>query len=157
MGDLLAEALNEHLGNASSGPNDFVFSRPDDSPVNPDVLRRDILYSVLDRLHIPRPKRGAGFHAFRHAAATIINQQTGNLKLAQTLLGHSEISTTADTYTHVSTESKKEASAALEKAIFVESVREFVRGREQEQIVSVTANEGIGENPNEKGHLQPVA
>jgi integrase len=158
LADVLTQALVEHLDRASRvGANDFVFSRSDGSPLNPDVVRRDTLYPVLDRLQISRPKRTAGFHAFRHAAATIINRQTGNLKLAQKLLGHSEISTTADTYTHVSTESEKEASAALEKAIFGESVREFVRGHEQEQTVSVMGAEGLGQNLNEKGHLQPVA
>ncbi|HEY4931539.1 MAG TPA: tyrosine-type recombinase/integrase, partial [Terriglobales bacterium] len=46
----------------------------------------------------PRSSRTAGFHTFRHSAASLINARTGNLKLAQKLLGHSNLSTTADVY-----------------------------------------------------------
>jgi integrase len=61
-----------------------------------------VLYPTLDRLGIARNSRAAGFHTFRHSAATIVNQKTGNLKLVQKLLGHSNLSTTADVYTHTS-------------------------------------------------------
>ena len=56
-------------------------------------------------------------HAFRHSAASLINHKTGNLKLAQGLLGHSNLSTTADTYTHTSAEAQREASEVLERKI----------------------------------------
>lgn len=97
---------------------DFVFCKPDGTPLNPDVLRRDVLYPVLDRLGISRSSRAAGFHTFRHSAASIVNQQTGNLKLVQRLLGHSNLGTTADVYTHTSTEAEREAALALEQAIY---------------------------------------
>jgi integrase len=100
------------------GPEDFVFCKDDGSPLNRDVLRRDVLYSALERLRLPRLSRSAGFHTFRHSAASLINHQTGTLKLAQKLLGHSKISTTADVYTHTSDESEREASVILERAIF---------------------------------------
>jgi integrase len=48
----------------------------------------------------------------------LINNRTGNLKLAQNLLGHSNLSTTADVYTHTSTEAQREASEILEQAVF---------------------------------------
>ena len=47
------------------------------------MLRRDVLYPVLDRLHIPRPARNSGFHCFRHSVGSFVNAQTGNLKLTQ--------------------------------------------------------------------------
>ena len=59
-----------------------VFCKENGQPINPDVLRKDVFYPVLDRLRISRPKRSAGFHAFRHTAASLINDRTGNLKLA---------------------------------------------------------------------------
>jgi len=55
---------------------------------------------------------------FRHSAATFLNQQTGNLKLAQKFLGHADISTAANIYTHTSSESDRGASVAIERAIF---------------------------------------
>jgi len=99
-------------------PEDFVFCKADGKPLNPDVLRRDVLYPLLDRLGIPRTARAAGFHTFRHSAASIVNQETGNLKLAQRLLGHSNLSTTADVYTHTTEESERTAARALEQAIY---------------------------------------
>jgi integrase len=99
------------------GQDDFVFCKDDGSPLNPDVLRRAVLYPTLDRLGIARHSR-AGFHTFRHSAATIVNQKTGNLKLVQKLLGHSNLSTTADVYTHTSVDANRSAALALEEAIF---------------------------------------
>jgi integrase len=98
--------------------NDFVFCKKDGSPLHPDVLRKDVLYLVLDRLRIARPLGASGFHAFRHSVGSLINAETGNLKLAQKLLGHSNINMTADVYTHTSQESEREAARAVERAIY---------------------------------------
>jgi hypothetical protein len=84
------------------------------------VLRKDVLCPIVDRLGIPRMKGASGFHTFRHSAASIINEQTGNLKLAQKFLGHSTIEMTADIYTHTSAEAEREAAVALERAIYGE-------------------------------------
>jgi integrase len=133
FGEVLARVLTDHMQTSQHiGPEDFVFCKPDGSPYHPDVLRKDVLYPALDRLRIPRISRMSGFHAFRHSAGSIVNAQTGNLKLAQKLLGHSNLSTTADIYTHVYTESEREAALAVEQAIFgtVPSCSQF---REQEQ------------------------
>lgn len=52
------------------------------------------------------------FHDSRHTAATRLVRATGNLKLVQTLLGHSEIATTSR-YAHVT---KEDLRAGLEAA-----------------------------------------
>jgi integrase len=119
FGPSLLSALMAQKQNSNHvGQDDFVFSKDDGSPLNPDVLRRDVLYPTLDRLGIARSSRAAGFHTFRHSAATIVNQKTGNLKLVQKLLGHSNLSTTADVYTHTSADADRSAALALEEAIF---------------------------------------
>jgi integrase len=119
FGEALATALTEHFENAAPrGAEDFVFCKRDSSPLHPDVLRKDVLYPTLDRLGIPRSSGASGFHAFRHSAASFINSQTGNLKLAQKLLGHSNLDTTANIYTHVSVEQEREAALAVERAIY---------------------------------------
>jgi integrase len=121
FGEALAKALTNHLQNSQHiGPEDFVFSKPDGSTLDPDMLRRDVLYPALDRLGIPRSSRSAGFHTFRHSVGSFINAQTGNLKLAQKLLGHSNLSTTADIYTHTNEESEREAAIAVERAVYGE-------------------------------------
>ena len=119
FGPGLAEALTaQRERSRHAGPEDFVFCKPDGQPLHPDVLRRDTLYPALDRLGIPRASRSAGFHTFRHSAGSIVNAETGNLKLAQKLLGHSNLSTTADIYTHTSAEAERDATLALERAIY---------------------------------------
>jgi len=115
---LLAALTVQKQNSKHNGPDDFVFCKEDGAPLNPDVLRRDVLYPTLDRLGIARSARAAGFHTFRHSAATIVNQKTGNLKLVQKLLGHSNLSTTADVYTHTSADADRSAALALEEAIY---------------------------------------
>jgi integrase len=118
---VLCQVLLEHRENSShTRPDDFVFCKPDGSPLNADVLRRDVLYPALERLHIPRPKGACGFHSFRHTAGSLVEELTGRLKLAQRLLRHSNVSTTADVYTHTSRESERDAAVALERAFFGE-------------------------------------
>jgi integrase len=85
---------------------------------------KGVLYPVLDRLHIPRPTRNSGFHRFRHSVGSFVNAETGNLKLAQKLLGHSRYETTANIYTHSTSDQDREAAVAVEQAIFGESVRD---------------------------------
>jgi hypothetical protein len=37
-----------------TAPEHFVFCKPDGNPLNPDIMRRDGLDPMLDRLGIPR-------------------------------------------------------------------------------------------------------
>ena len=82
-----------------------------------DSLRRKGIYPALKRAGVPYKKRATGCHAFRHLVGTIIHQATGSLKLAQTQLGHSKISTTGDIYTHVDEQELEKSSHALEQAL----------------------------------------
>lgn len=119
FGEVLGKTLAHHFQNSRhTEPTNFVFSKSDGSPLQPDLLRRDVLYPALDRLQIPRAARSAGFHTFRHSVGSFINAETGNLKLAQKLLGHSNLSTTADIYTHTSAEAERDAAVAVERAIY---------------------------------------
>jgi hypothetical protein len=58
------------------------------------------------------------FHTLRDSAANIVNEQTGDLKLAQKFLWCSTIKMTADIYTHTSAEAERGAAIALERAIY---------------------------------------
>lgn len=116
--------LREHRASSTHrAPTDLVFCKPDGQAWHPDVLRRDVLYPVLDRVQIQRPARSSGFHRFRHSAGSFVNSETGNLKLTQKLLGHSRYETSANIYTHSTAEQEREAAMALEQAIFGKSVR----------------------------------
>ena len=49
-------------------------------------------------------REGQRLHDLRHAAATFMLSQGVSLKVAQTVLGHSQIAVTANTYRHVTPE-----------------------------------------------------
>jgi len=55
-------------------------------------------------------------HMFRHTLAQGVLEITGNMKVAQELLGHANISTTADLYTHADQSSLVRAIAAVKSA-----------------------------------------
>ena len=74
----------------------FVFTTSKNTPITPRNLLRHY-YSVLDNLDIPKIR----FHDLRHTAATILLTKDVHPKKVQELLGHSSITLTLDTYSHV--------------------------------------------------------
>jgi integrase len=52
-------------------------------------------------------------HMFRHTVAQAVLETTGNLKVAQELLGHAQVTTTADLYMHVDERVLVEAVSAV--------------------------------------------
>lgn len=74
----------------------FIFESEAGTPVHPRNLLRHF-YSVLDTLDIPRIR----FHDLRHTCATILLQRDVHPKKVQELLGHSSITLTLDTYSHI--------------------------------------------------------
>jgi integrase len=80
--------------------------------------------------------RNAGFHTFRHSVASFVNQQTGNIKLAQ-LLGHSTIAVTGDVNTHLTEIEQREASSAVERAIYGNLFQTVPRIENKEQSHTV--------------------
>jgi integrase len=118
----LAEGLKQHrLAEISRwlslAPEDLIFRGSNGRAWSPDFLRREILYPALAECGLPSGDRQSGFPRFRHSAGSIVVSRTGNLKLAQTLLGHSSISTTADIYTHVQPREIANAVDILEQGI----------------------------------------
>src|SRR5215831_13304943 len=53
----------------------------------------------------------------KSSMASLINKETGNMKLSQAQLGHANVQITADVYTHVDETQKKRAAEALERGI----------------------------------------
>jgi integrase len=99
----LADALQAHKATSRwDGPEDFVFSREDGAALNANSVRLYVLYPALEQAGIKRGRGTHGFHLFRHSAASIVYAEMRDLTLAQELLGHTRLSTTADIYTHTS-------------------------------------------------------
>ena len=85
----------------------YVFTREDGTPIHPDYISRHFEYLVR-HADVP-PIR---LHDLRHGAASLTYRATKDLKAVQALLGHSQISITADTYTSLFEETEREAAEA---------------------------------------------
>jgi len=92
----------------------LVFYRPTGQPLEPTSIARR-LNRVLDAAGLPRVR----VHDLRHTAATLHLARGENPKVVQELLGHSTITLTLDTYSHV-TPAIHAAAASRMQALFAE-------------------------------------
>jgi integrase len=119
MSSTLAGRLLEHRqGSKWTCAGDFIFVRDDGSPELPDGLRKRVLYPAMDAAGITRGLRSHGFHIFRHSAASILYAERGDLKQTQEFLGHAQIATTADVYTHMDVKVIEQGVETLAEAIW---------------------------------------
>lgn len=93
--------------------NDLVFATSKGTPINPRNFIRKF-HKIRDNVGISKE---VNLHALRHTYATRLLEEGENLKIVQELLGHTKISTTADTYSHVSAEVKAKAAAKMDKLL----------------------------------------
>ena len=89
-------------------PSDLVFTTQIGTPINTSNLRKS--YSrLLKKANITNIK----FHALRHTYATRLFEEGVQVKTVQSLLGHSDINTTMNIYTHVTNDVKNDAVEKL--------------------------------------------
>jgi integrase len=88
---------------------DFVFTMPMGGIVRPNHAR-DVLTALLTAAGLPRVR----FHTLRHTAATLLLQDGTPLFDVSRILGHAEISTTADIYGHLVDEMTAGAAARMD-------------------------------------------
>ncbi len=80
---------------------DYIFVWPDGRPYRPDYITREF-QKVLAKNNFPKMR----FHDLRHSCASILYAKGWELKDIQTWLGHADIETTANVYTHISASRK---------------------------------------------------
>jgi len=111
----------EHLSRflKSWRPNDrrLLFSTRNGSPWDANLLLKRKFKPLLERLGIQVPK-GNGFHAFRHANATMMDRLGTPLKVRQERLGHSDSRITQAIYTHVASEDSRKVATQLGEAVW---------------------------------------
>jgi integrase len=90
-------------------PEGLIFTTRTGRPISPRNLLRHF-HASLAKAGIPRVK----FHSLRHSFATIHLLSGTNPKVVQEALGHSTISLTLDTYSHVIPTLQKEAAKKLD-------------------------------------------
>lgn len=84
---------------------DLVFCRPNGYPLSGSVITHRF-QDLLAQAGIPRRR----FHDLRHSCATLLLAQGVPARVVMDVLGHSQISLTLNTYTHVLPELKREAA-----------------------------------------------
>jgi len=109
---LLREYRKRQLRSGSTHEEGFVFCNPDGSPLNPSSLSRRFK-DLVRRAGLPDLR----FHDLRHTHATWLFVQGVHPKVAQERLGHGQISTTMDIYSHVMPGLQKEAAARIEELL----------------------------------------
>lgn len=91
--------------------NDLVLASPWGRVVETSNFSSKTFKTMLERAGIPKSVK---FHDLRHTHATLLLQQGVNPKVVQERLGHSTISMTLDTYSHVLPDMQDTAVKALE-------------------------------------------
>ncbi|MGI2709009.1 MULTISPECIES: site-specific integrase [Bacillus cereus group] len=91
---------------------DLVVCTQEGKPILPRNLRV-AFHSLSDKLGLPYIR----FHDLRHTHATILIQRNVNVKLIADRLGHTDIQTTLNTYSHVIPDMQKSVAEEIAKVI----------------------------------------
>jgi len=132
--EFAVEVLREHRKRmlAEGHPGPWVFCDSEGNPIRKSNMLRRSFFPLLLEAKVPRIR----FHDLRHSAATLLLSQGVHPKIVQERLGHSQISLTLDTYSHVLPSMQREAAAKLDKLFADEAPAEtgeeyFVRLRKE--------------------------
>jgi integrase len=91
---------------------DLIFTKPNGSPIDPRGLLRNFK-SIIKNAGLPDIR----FHDLRHTAATMMLQCGVHPKIVQERLGHSTISITLDTYSHILPVMQIEAASKIDELL----------------------------------------
>ena len=94
-------------------PGGLVFANEIGGIINPSNLRNRSFKPLLKRAGLPHIR----FHDLRHTCATLLLSRNVNPKVVSEMLGHSSITITLDTYSHVLPTMQESAVRALEEAL----------------------------------------
>lgn len=110
------DKLRESLQLPPTRDNDLAFSHWDGSPMLPDSITH-----AWVKLVRKCGLKGIRLHDARHTHATIMLKQGVHPKIVQERLGHSTISTTLDTYSHVAPGLQQAAARGFDDILHKES------------------------------------
>ena len=132
------DALKQHKSNqldlmANAGllwqHNDYVFCSATGTYLSPGHNALVQLKILLEKAGLPDIR----FHDLRHSAATMLLMMGVHPKVVQEMLGHSEISMTMDTYSHVLPTMQRDAIDKLNQA-FLEQPKEGDKTEEEKKL-----------------------
>ena len=93
--------------------SEYVVCQPDGKPYTPDAFSRKF-QRFLQRNHLPHLR----LHDIRHASATMMIEHGVDIKTVQSRLGHSDISTTLNIYSHMTEKMNRNAADKLDEVLF---------------------------------------
>ena len=106
--------MAQHNERAAADADELIFTSRNGSPMNPKNLLRRVLQPACRKLQLPV----ISWHSFRHTHATLLGEVGESLRTAQAILGHSDLKTTLNIYTHAIPESQKRAVAKVAGLVF---------------------------------------
>ena len=106
--------LAGHLESKARGPEQWVFPGCSGKPLDPHALGRRQLYTVLDRLGLPR----FSWHRLRKLHSTYLADLGVAPRVLQAQLGHADAALTLNVYAQVLPESQRRAVESLEGLLF---------------------------------------
>jgi integrase len=111
-----------------SGVENLVFASRAGTPLRPDNILKRVIHPLCDKLKLPH----AGWHMFRHLHATLLSELGESLKTSQAILGHSDMQTTLQVYTHAVSESLMRAEERLAGLVLDPNGPKLSPGKETE-------------------------
>ncbi|GAH19776.1 unnamed protein product [marine sediment metagenome] len=111
------QELNRMLLGKPLLPNDLVFSNPDGTPLRPNSITRRFK-KLADSIGFI----GVRLHDLRHTHATLMLQQGIHPKIVSERLGHSTVTITLDTYSHVLPGLQEAAAQRFDEGLQVDRV-----------------------------------
>jgi integrase len=112
----VVDALREHqrrqLKEQMRIDGGYVFAHPNGSPLDGSVVTHQF-QKLLKRADLPRIR----FHDLRHSCASLLLAQGVSARMVMETLGHSNISTTMDIYSHVMPSLRQEAADAMDRVL----------------------------------------
>ena len=92
---------------------DYIIVHPDGKPIYPEYVSQ-MFTKLQKKAGLPKCR----FHDLRHLCASIMLMQGVNVKVAQEHLGHKDISTTMNIYSHVLPSVAKEAAQKIGSLVY---------------------------------------
>jgi integrase len=105
---------NHHARMSPASPEELVFQTPKGTPLSDKNLYNRELAPACDRIGQPR----ISWHSFRHTHQTLLHDSGASLKTSQELLGHSDLETTLNVYTHTIPASHRKAVERVGGVLF---------------------------------------
>jgi len=94
--------------------SDYIFAWQDGRLYRPDYVTKSF-QRVLKKHGLKKIR----FHDLRHSTASILYDKGWSLKDIQEWLGHADIETTGNIYTHISIQRKQATAKSLEKTFVI--------------------------------------